>query len=145
MQDLGSGPSKGKEAPSFDEFARDSGQWPPYPPPGETELEKALRLEEEREAKRISDAIDQALELEMQSTRRQRKGETRLLLLGTPISPCVRLSCIHVEMLDFEFTWRLAVRWDLSTTLTWHVTMLPALVYGNIHPQDSPSRANQRC
>ena len=48
------------------------------------------RLEEEREAKRVSDAIDQALELEMQSTRRQRKGETRLLLLGTPAFTRVR-------------------------------------------------------
>ncbi|KAI0635319.1 G-alpha-domain-containing protein [Trametes polyzona] len=56
--------------------------WPPWPPPDETELEKAVRLEEEREAKRISDAIDRALESERQSLRRERKGEMKLLLLG---------------------------------------------------------------
>lgn len=32
--------------------------WPPYPPAAETELERALRLEEERKAKEVSDAID---------------------------------------------------------------------------------------
>ncbi|EJF63820.1 G-protein alpha subunit [Dichomitus squalens LYAD-421 SS1] len=82
MPHPGSSSGKGKEIASLYEDARDSGQWPPYPPPGETELEKALRLEDEREARRVSDAIDQALELELQSTRRKRKEETRLLLLG---------------------------------------------------------------
>lgn len=57
-------------------------QWPPYPPPGETDLEKALRLEEEREAKRVSDEIDHELEIERQTTRKKQKGEKRLLLLG---------------------------------------------------------------
>ncbi|KAI9065633.1 G-alpha-domain-containing protein [Trametes sanguinea] len=56
--------------------------WPPYPPPNETELEKAVRVEEEREAKLISDSIDRALEAERQSVRRERKAETKLLLLG---------------------------------------------------------------
>ncbi|KAI0646452.1 hypothetical protein C8Q79DRAFT_1010079 [Trametes meyenii] len=56
--------------------------WPPYPPPTETELEKALRVEEEREAKRISDAIDRELEAERQALRRDRKGKMKLLLLG---------------------------------------------------------------
>ncbi|KAI0371216.1 G-alpha-domain-containing protein [Pilatotrama ljubarskyi] len=56
--------------------------WPPYPPPDESELDKAVRLEEEREAKRISDAIDRALESERQALRRERKGEVKLLLLG---------------------------------------------------------------
>ncbi|KAI0360519.1 G-alpha-domain-containing protein [Trametes cingulata] len=56
--------------------------WPPYPPPDENELDKAVRLEEEREAKRISDAIDRELESERQALRRERKGEVKLLLLG---------------------------------------------------------------
>ena len=57
-------------------------QWPPYPPPGETDLEKALRLEEESEAKRVSDEIDHELEIERQTTRKKQKGEKRLLILG---------------------------------------------------------------
>ncbi|KAH9897013.1 G-alpha-domain-containing protein [Cubamyces lactineus] len=56
--------------------------WPPYPPPDESELERAVRLEEEREAKLRSDAIDRALEAERQTLRRERKLETKLLLLG---------------------------------------------------------------
>ncbi len=56
--------------------------WPPYPPPKETELDKALRVEEEREARRVSDAIDRELESERQAVRRRQKEETRLLLLG---------------------------------------------------------------
>ena len=56
--------------------------WPPYPPPDESELERAVRLEEEREAKLVSDAIDRALEAERQTLRRERKLETKLLLLG---------------------------------------------------------------
>ncbi|KAI0937522.1 hypothetical protein AcV5_000338 [Taiwanofungus camphoratus] len=55
--------------------------WPPFPPPGETDLERALRLEEEKEAKRISDAIDYAIEKERQESRKQRY-HTRVLLLG---------------------------------------------------------------
>ncbi|PIL27649.1 hypothetical protein GSI_10801 [Ganoderma sinense ZZ0214-1] len=57
-------------------------QWPPYPPPGETDLEKVLRLEGEREAKKVSDEIDHELEMERQTTRKKQKGEKRLLLLG---------------------------------------------------------------
>ncbi|KAI0777274.1 G-alpha-domain-containing protein [Trametes elegans] len=56
--------------------------WPPYPPADETELEKAVRLEEEREARRISEAIDRELENERQAIRRVKKSETKLLLLG---------------------------------------------------------------
>ena len=70
---------QGKDASSDDGHAS---QWPPYPPPRETDLDKALRLEEGREAKRISDEIDHELELERQTTRKKQKGEKRLLLLG---------------------------------------------------------------
>ena len=54
--------------------------WPPFPPSNESELDRALRLEEEREAKTISDAIDDALEQEKQEKRKRR--ETKILLLG---------------------------------------------------------------
>lgn len=55
--------------------------WPPYPPAEETELEKALRLEEEKEAKRVSDTIDLALEAERNELRK-RKEYIKVLLLG---------------------------------------------------------------
>ncbi|KAH9852465.1 G-alpha-domain-containing protein [Lenzites betulinus] len=55
--------------------------WPPWPPRDESELEKALRLEEEREAKRISDAIDRELESERQALG-PRRADLKLLLLG---------------------------------------------------------------
>ena len=54
--------------------------WPPFPPANESELDRALRFEEEQEAKQISDAIDVALELEKQEKRKRR--ETKILLLG---------------------------------------------------------------
>ena len=55
--------------------------WPPHPPLGETELERAVRLEEEKEAKRRSDAIDRELEQERLEQRKFRYS-TRVLLLG---------------------------------------------------------------
>lgn len=56
--------------------------WPPFPPVGETELERALRLEEEKEAKKISDEIDRAIERDKQAYKKK-KFATRILLLGT--------------------------------------------------------------
>ena len=56
--------------------------WPPPPPAGESELERAVRVEEEREAKRVSDAIDRALEVERAALKKRQKSEIRLLLLG---------------------------------------------------------------
>ncbi|KZT08404.1 G-alpha-domain-containing protein [Laetiporus sulphureus 93-53] len=55
--------------------------WPPYPPLDETELEKAVRLEEENVAKRISDEIDRAIEHDRQEMRKKRH-QTKILLLG---------------------------------------------------------------
>ena len=61
--------------------------WPPPPPENEGEMEKAARLEEEREAKRVSDAIDRNLEAERQALRKRQKSEIKLLLLGVwPLS-----------------------------------------------------------
>ncbi|KAI0356189.1 G-protein alpha subunit [Trametes cingulata] len=55
--------------------------WPPPPPKNETESEKAARLAAEKEAKRISDEIDRALEQERQELRKHRP-QTKILLLG---------------------------------------------------------------
>ena len=56
--------------------------WPPFPPATETEFERALRLEEEKEAKKVSDEIDREIERDRQ-TFRKKKTDTRVLLLGT--------------------------------------------------------------
>ncbi|KAI0371122.1 G-protein alpha subunit [Pilatotrama ljubarskyi] len=55
--------------------------WPPLPPKDESETEKAARLAAEKEAKRISDEIDRALEQERQELRKHRP-QTKILLLG---------------------------------------------------------------
>lgn len=55
--------------------------WPPYPPAEETELERALRLEEEKEAKKKSDVIDEAIEVERNELKK-RKQYIKVLLLG---------------------------------------------------------------
>lgn len=58
--------------------------WPPPPSPDETAEERAIRQEEEKEAKRVSDAIDERLTVE----REQKKKHTgaKILLLGSLIS-----------------------------------------------------------
>ncbi|KAL0578880.1 hypothetical protein V5O48_003113 [Marasmius crinis-equi] len=57
--------------------------WPPPPSPDLSDEQKELRLEEEREAKRVSDAIDLALSQERE-TRKFRRSEigAKILLLG---------------------------------------------------------------
>ncbi|OSD04002.1 G-protein alpha subunit [Trametes coccinea BRFM310] len=55
--------------------------WPPPPPKNESESEKAARLAAEKEAKKISDEIDRALEHERQELRKHRP-QTKILLLG---------------------------------------------------------------
>ena len=61
------------------------------PPPNETEEEKAARLHEEAEAKRISDLIDEELNRQRQAERRGPKP-VKLLLLGI----CLNISIIFV-------------------------------------------------
>lgn len=52
---------------------------------------RALRLEEEREAKRVSDAIDQAIEVERQKRRKNRDAR-KILLLGESSPPVNRVA-----------------------------------------------------
>ncbi|KAJ4477383.1 guanine nucleotide-binding protein [Lentinula aciculospora] len=51
------------------------------PPESETELERRARLEQEAEAKRVSEQIDEELRQERESLKRKR-GDVKLLLLG---------------------------------------------------------------
>lgn len=55
-------------------------QWPPPVPPNESESERETRLAEEKEAKNISDAIDQRLSVERE--KRKRPPTAKILLLG---------------------------------------------------------------
>lgn len=69
--------------------------WPPWPTilAGETELEKALREQEERKAANRSAEIDRDIEHSRLDTQKQ-KDQIRMLLLGEPL----RLkSCFHVH------------------------------------------------
>lgn len=56
-------------------------QWPPVRT-DETEAERSLRVEEEREAKKISDAIDRSLERERQDQLKRKRKQVKVLLLG---------------------------------------------------------------
>jgi guanine nucleotide-binding protein subunit alpha len=51
------------------------------PPPNETAGERAVRIEKEAEAKRISDRIDEQLKAERLALKKQ-KSVVRVLLLG---------------------------------------------------------------
>jgi guanine nucleotide-binding protein subunit alpha len=55
--------------------------WPPPPSANETESEKACRLEKEIEALKVSDAIDQTIDLD-KLERRRHKAATKIVLLG---------------------------------------------------------------
>ncbi|KAJ7800319.1 guanine nucleotide binding protein, alpha subunit [Mycena olivaceomarginata] len=54
--------------------------WPPPPPAIETDWERLSRAEAEREAKRVSNAIDETLALEREQ--RKRPSNAKILLLG---------------------------------------------------------------
>lgn len=54
------------------------------PPLGETDDQRTVRLQREAEEKRISDAIDENLQVERENQKRKRSGQSdvKLLLLG---------------------------------------------------------------
>ncbi|KAJ7853736.1 guanine nucleotide binding protein, alpha subunit [Mycena leptocephala] len=54
--------------------------WPPPPPAAESEADRLARVDAEREAKRVSNAIDEALALEREQKRRP--SNAKILLLG---------------------------------------------------------------
>ncbi|KAG8954616.1 hypothetical protein FRC04_011049 [Tulasnella sp. 424] len=56
------------------------------PPPGETPEEKAARLQQEEEAKRINAEIEEALKAERAASKRRRAQEVSVLLLGQEAS-----------------------------------------------------------
>ncbi|KAI8993765.1 G-protein alpha subunit [Trametes punicea] len=58
--------------------------WPPPPPKNESENDKTARLAAEKEAKKISDEIDRALDQERQELRKHHP-QTKILLLGSSI------------------------------------------------------------
>lgn len=69
------------------------------PPIDETEEERSIRLQTEEQAKRVSDAIDEAIRQERQAAKK--KDVVRVLLLGqsesgTTLVILALSSCIHV-------------------------------------------------
>ncbi|KAF7323868.1 hypothetical protein MKEN_00608200 [Mycena kentingensis (nom. inval.)] len=54
--------------------------WPPPPPPPDSEHERLARIDAEREAKRVSNAIDEAIAVEREQ--RKRPSNAKVLLLG---------------------------------------------------------------
>lgn len=69
------------------------------PPIDETEEERSIRLENEEQAKRVSEAIDEAIRQERQAAKK--KDVVRLLLLGQSESGAIPLisaisGCVHL-------------------------------------------------
>jgi guanine nucleotide-binding protein G(i) subunit alpha len=60
--------------------------WPPPPPPDETELAKAMRVQEESVAAAKSREIDLQIETDKLEAQKNRTP-IRILLLGKPSSP----------------------------------------------------------
>lgn len=61
-------------------FKAEETKWPPVVSLDETDAEREIRLEEEKEAKRISDEIDRSLSEEKE--RRKKTPAAKILLLG---------------------------------------------------------------
>lgn len=57
--------------------------WPPHPPANESEEASRTRMEEEAEAKRVSESIDRALLAEREQFKKRHTG-AKILLLGMP-------------------------------------------------------------
>ncbi|KAF8621238.1 hypothetical protein AX15_007950 [Amanita polypyramis BW_CC] len=55
--------------------------WPPHPPTDESEEDTRVRMEQEAEAKRVSESIDRALMAEQEQLKKQSPG-AKILLLG---------------------------------------------------------------
>lgn len=65
------------------------------PPRGETDDQRTVRLQREAEEKRISDGIDEELQVERENQKRKRGGQSdvKLLLLGPSCRRFWRRTC----------------------------------------------------
>ncbi|KAH9921380.1 G-protein alpha subunit [Amylocystis lapponica] len=115
--------------------------WPPLPPPGETDLEQALRIEEEKEAKRVSDAIDTAIEQERQELRKQRVN-TKILLLGqaeSGKSTMLKNFQMHFAPRAFQAemeAWRTVIHLNLIRSVNFILDLLAGGKSGSMHEGD---------
>ena len=71
------------------------------PPSNETEEERSIRLQTEEEAKRVSDAIDEAIRQERQAAKK--KDIVRLLLLGQSESGATLLASFFATPFDLPY------------------------------------------
>ncbi|EIN08788.1 P-loop containing nucleoside triphosphate hydrolase protein [Punctularia strigosozonata HHB-11173 SS5] len=120
--------------------------WPPYPRPDETEArsreEKNARLEEERQAKIVSDNIDSQIEAERQE-RRRKLPQAKILLLGQAESGKSTL----LKNFQLQFTpkafraeaeaWRAVIHFNLVRS----VNFLLDLLESSSSPHPSLTRA----
>ncbi|THH19627.1 hypothetical protein EW146_g1600 [Bondarzewia mesenterica] len=103
--------------------------WPPVPTTPETEEERILRLENEKEANRINDEIDIALEAERQE-RKRRKVHVKIILLGQAESgKSTMLRNFQLQFTPQAFrkeaeAWRAVIHLNLVRSVTFILNLL---------------------
>ncbi|KAH9938925.1 G-alpha-domain-containing protein [Amylocystis lapponica] len=120
--------------------------WPPPLPTRETELEKALRLEEEREAKKISDEIDRAIERERQELRRNCMQEKILLLGQAESGKSTMLKNFQLNFAPAAFhaeteAWRAVIHLNLVHSV---IFILDLLQGGTSHGEPDPKTSDPK-
>ncbi|KAE9387970.1 G-alpha-domain-containing protein [Gymnopus androsaceus JB14] len=117
-----------------------------WPPPlelsDETLEERELRLEKEREAKRVSDAIDLALNTEREALKKNAHG-AKILLLGAIHCACSKSTVLKNFMLKFSPTtfhaeaeiWRPVIHLNLVRSVNFILNLLsPRSASGSTSP-----------
>ncbi|KAJ7207052.1 guanine nucleotide binding protein, alpha subunit [Mycena pura] len=122
--------------------------WPPPPPAQESETERLARIEAEREAKRISNAIDESLAAEREQ--RKRASNARVLLLGqaeSGKSTILKNLQLHFAPKAFQteaIAWRPVIHLNLLRSVNFILGLLEIRhpsTYSTVEAPSSPDSA----
>ncbi|KAH8097045.1 G-protein alpha subunit [Cristinia sonorae] len=104
-------------------------QWPPPPPKGESEEELTKRHEREKEARKVSHAIERQLEKDREDSAK-RKANTRILILGqsesgksTILKQFQRFYAPRAFSVEME-AWRVVIHLNLVRSVTFILDLL---------------------
>lgn len=118
--------------------------WPPPPPPDESDDARVARLAQELEAKRVSDAIDVALEAEKQEKRSRRKGIKILLLGQSESGKSTTLKNFQLQFTPRAFraeaeSWRAVIHLNLIRSILFILSQLSDPRASTSTPTPSPT------